>query len=93
MNPILDGPRLSFLNLVNALTKSYSSPEVMIKSISQEVWETLENEELKEIYQPAYDLAQERFSQEKVYFPSAATPAAKIISLALTEPELFEIGI
>ena len=65
----------------------------MIKSILQEVWETLENEELKEIYQPAYDLAKERFSQEKVYFPSAATPAAKIISLALTEPELFEIGI
>ena len=93
MNPILNGPPSSFLNLVNALTKSYSSPEVMIKSILQEVWETLENEELKEIYQPAYDLAKERFSQEKVYFPSAATPAAKIISLALTEPELFEIGI
>ncbi len=93
INPILNGPPLSFLNLVNKLTKSYSSPEVMIKSILQEVWETLENEELKEIYQPAYDLAQERFSQEKVYFPSAATPAAKIISLALTEPELFEIGI
>lgn len=93
MNPILNGPPLSFLNLVNALTKSYSSPEVMIKSILQEVWETLENEELKEIYQPAYDLAQERFSLEKVYFPSAATPAAKIISLALTETELFEIGI
>lgn len=93
MNPILNGPPSSFLNLVNPLTKSYSSPEVMIKSILQEVWESLENEELKEIYQPAYDLAKDRFSQEKVYFPSAATPAAKIISLALTEPELFEIGI
>ena len=93
MNPILNGPPLSFLNLVNTLTKSYASPEVMIKSILEEVWEALENKELKEIYQPAYDLAQERFSQEKVYFPSAATPAAKIISLALTEKELFEIGI
>ena len=93
MNPILNGPPLSFLNLVNPLTKSYSSPEVMIKSILQEIWETLESGELKDIYQPAYDLAKERFSQEKVYFPSAATPAAKIISLALTEPELFEIGI
>ena len=93
MNPVLNGPPLSFLNLVNTLTKSYASPEVMIKSILQEAWETLENQELKEIYQPAYDLAQERFSQDKVYFPSAATPAAKIISLALTEPELFGIGI
>ena len=93
LSPILNGPPLSFLNVVNTLTKSYSSPEAMIKSTLREVWEALENEELKEIYQPAYDLAQERFSQEKVYFPSAATPAAKIISLALTEPELFEIGI
>ena len=65
----------------------------MIKSILQEIWETLENEELKDIYHPAYDLAKERFSQEKVYLPSAATPAAKIISLALTEPELIDIGI
>ena len=91
--PITNGPPMSFLNLVNVPSKSYSSPEVMIKSMLDEVWEKLKSKELKEIYQPAYDLAKERFSQEKVYFPSAATPAAKIISLALTENELFEIGI
>jgi len=92
-NPILNGPPLSFLNLIKALSKSYPSPEVMIKSIMEDVWDSLENEELKEIFQPTYDLAQKRFSQEKMYFPSAATPAAKIISLALTEPELLKMGI
>ena len=91
--PIPNGPPLSFLNLLNVPNKSYSSPEIMIKSMLDEVWDKLKNKELKEIYQPAYDLAKERFSKEKVYFPSAATPAAKIISLALTEYELFEIGI
>jgi hypothetical protein len=71
----------------------FASPEVMIKALLESTWRALGDSKLKEVYQPAYDLAKKRFGQEKVYFPSAATPAAKIISLALTESELFDLGI
>ena len=90
---ILNGPPLTFLRLVPKMGFSFPSPEIMIKTLLESVWEKLEDSTLKEIYQPAYDLAKKRFGLEKVYFPSAATPAAKILSLALTESELDDIGI
>jgi len=92
-SPILNGPPVSFLDLVPKMKTSFASPEVMIKALLESTWRALGDSKLKEVYQPAYDLAKKRFGQEKVYFPSAATPAAKIISLALTESELFDLGI
>ena len=92
-SPILNGPPVSFLDLVPKMETSFASPEVMIKALLESTWRALGDSKLKEVYQPAYDLAKKRFGQEKVYFPSAATPAAKIISLALTESELFDLGI
>ena len=89
---IKNGPPLVFLDLVESIKKSYSTPVLMIRELLSEAWEVLDDE-MKSIFQDTYDSTVFKLSQEKPYFPSAAVGAAKIFSLGLVNTDISKLGI
>jgi hypothetical protein len=87
-----NGPPMTFLNLVESLKKSYSTPVGMIRDLLNETWNLLDDD-LKGFFQDTYDSTLAKLSEEKPYFPSAAVGAAKIFSLGLVENEVSKLGI
>lgn len=87
-----NGPPMTFLNLVESLKKSYSTPVAMIRELLNETWNLLDDE-LKGYFQSTYDSTLAKLGEEKPYFPSAAVGAAKIFSLGLVEDEVSKLGI
>ena len=62
-----------------------SEPKAAILTILEEHWMKIEGTKLGDVYQSAYDTAKERLLDPDFYPPSAGTPAAKIISLMMTD--------
>lgn len=89
---IKNGPPLVFLDLVESIKKSYSTPVGMIRDLLNEIWAVLDDD-LKDIYQKTYDSTMAKLCGEKPYFPSAAVGAAKIFSLGLVDKEISKFGI
>ena len=89
---IKNGPPLVFLDLVESIKKSYSTPVGMIRDLLNEIWAVLDDD-LKDIYQKTYDSTMAKLCGEKPYFPSATVGAAKIFSLGLVDKEISKFGI
>ena len=89
---IKNGPPMVFLDLVESIKKSYSTPVAMIRDLLNETWAVLDDD-LKDIYQNTYDSTMAKLCEEKPYFPSAAVGAAKIFSLGLVDQEISKFGI
>ena len=75
-----NGPPMAFLNKINF--KFEEGENVMARTLKtlESVWSSIEDDEIRKVYQSAYDTAKERLTDPDYYPPSAGTPAAKIIS-------------
>jgi len=82
---IVNGPPNTFM----AMVKDYNIEGMEFKQAILEKletqWRAIEDPKLKQAYQSAYDTAKERLLDPDFYPPSAGTPAAKIISLMMTD--------
>ena len=75
-----NGPPMAFLNKINF--RFEEGENVMARTLKtlESIWSSIEDDEIRKVYQSAYDTAKERLTVPDYYPPSAGTPAAKIIS-------------
>ena len=65
------------------MPKVFAEDGDVMKSIlatMESVWSSIQDDNLRKVYQSAYETAKERLTDPDCYPPSAGTPAAKIIS-------------
>ena len=75
-----NGPPDSFLRKVPPIFVEDDDVKTSILKTMESVWSSIEDENIRKVYQSAYEAAKERLSDPDYYPPSAGTPAAKIIS-------------
>ena len=85
VNDILNGPPRIFMKMVADFDIEDSEPKAAILGMLEKRWSKIEGTKLGDVYQSAYDTAKERLLDPDFYPPSAGTPAAKIISLMMTD--------
>ena len=85
VNDILNGPPQTFMAMVKDYDIGVAEPKAAILEMLEYHWSKMNGTKLREVYQSAYDTAKERLLDPDFYPPSAGTPAAKIISLMMTE--------
>ena len=78
-----NGPPSTFLEIVEHNFKSEESDNISILDALEHAWEGIICQSVKKAYQGTYETAKERLVDSDNYLPSAGTPAAKIISVAL----------
>ena len=82
---IVNGPPNTFMAMVNDYNiDGMEFKEAILEKLETQ-WRAIEDPKLKQVYQSAYDTAKERLLDPDFYPPSAGTPAAKIISLMMTD--------
>ena len=82
---IVNGPPNTFMAMVNDYNiDGMEFKEAILEKLETQ-WKAIDDTKLKQVYQSAYDTAKERLLDPDFYPPSAGTPAAKIISLMMTE--------
>ena len=82
---VVNGPPRIFMQMVADFDIEDSEPKTAILRMLEERWAKIEGTKLGDVYQSAYDTAKERLLDPDFYPPSAGTPAAKIISLMMTD--------
>jgi hypothetical protein len=82
---IVNGPPQIFMEMVSDFDIGDSEPKAAILGMLEEQWGKIEGMKLGVVYQSAYDTAKERLLDPDFYPPSAGTPAAKIISLMMSD--------
>ena len=82
---IVNGPPRIFMKMVADFDIGNSEPKAAILTMLEERWMKIKGTKLGDVYQSAYDTAKERLLDPDFYPPSAGTPAAKIISLMMTD--------
>ena len=75
-----NGPPMAFLNKLNFGFEEGENVMARTLKTLESVWSSIEDSEIRKVYQSAYDTAKERLTDPDYYPPSAGTPAAKIIS-------------
>ena len=75
------------LNSFDSLTQKYtldsSDKNKELLNMMENMWRGLKDKKLKRIYSQSYNLAKERLTNETSYFPSAGSPASKVIALGI----------
>jgi hypothetical protein len=82
---IVNGPPKSFMAMVDNLNICEKNTNEAVLEMLELQWQRIKGTKIGEIYQSAYDTAKERLLDPDYYQPSAGTPAAKIISLMMTD--------
>ena len=82
---IVNGPPVTFMGMVEEYDIGEKDPKVAVLEMLEQHWSDISDTKLGEVYQSAYDTAKERLMDPEFYPPSAGTPAAKIISLLMTD--------
>ena len=75
-----NGPPDIFLNMVPRIFVEDEDVKTSILKTMESVWSSIQDDNLRKVYQSAYEAAKERLTDPEYYPPSAGTPAAKIIS-------------
>jgi hypothetical protein len=82
---IVNGPPATFMAMVEEYDIGEKNPKAAVLDMLEQHWSKISDTKLGEVYQSAYDTAKERLLDPDFYPPSAGTPAAKIISLLMTD--------
>ena len=80
-----NGPPDSFLSKVPPIFAEDDDVKTSILKTLESVWSSIEDEDIRKVYQSAYDTAKQRLTDSDYYPPSAGTPAAKVISLLMLD--------
>ncbi|MGB2346754.1 MAG: hypothetical protein ACPH9F_07885, partial [Candidatus Poseidoniaceae archaeon] len=80
---IKNGLLNSFNSLTTKYTLQYADKKNSLLKLMEQVWDNLQDKEVKNAYLGAYRLAKRRLNDENSYLPSAGTPASKIIALGV----------
>ena len=80
-----NGPPMASLNKINF--RFEEGENVMARALKtlESIWASIEDDEIRKVYQSAYDTAKKRLTNPDYYPPSIGTPAAKVISLVLLD--------
>ena len=78
-----NGPCQAFLKHVPKLFAEDDDVMKNILATMESVWSSIQDDNLRKVYQSAYETAKERLTDPDYYPPSAGAPAAKIISHVL----------